>query len=176
MSNAPNKALLGVERSFMQSRWVMEDIPFDSIERYSRQHDLPEAVTRLLLARDIPPDQFQAFLYPTLKDNLPSPFFLTGMEDMADDVAKWIAEGKNFAIFGDFDVDGATSSATLYRFLKACGIDAPIYIPDRLTEGYGPNVEAMTKLKAGGADVIFILDCGSTAFDIIKQARALDLK
>lgn len=159
----------------MLSRWVMEDIPLDIVERYSRQHDLPGAVCRLLLARDIPPDNFDAFLHPTLKDHLPSPFLLAGMESMADDVAAWIAGNRNFAIFGDFDVDGATSSATLYRFLRACGIETPIYIPDRLSEGYGPNVNALKHLKENGADIVFILDCGSTSHDILEQGRALGL-
>jgi single-stranded-DNA-specific exonuclease len=153
----------------------MEDISLDVIERYARQHDLPEAVCRLLLARDIHPDSFKAFLYPTLKDHLPSPFLLAGMEDMADDVAAWIAACRKFAIFGDFDVDGATSSAALYRFLKACGIEAPIYIPDRLTEGYGPNINALKRLKDGGAEIVFILDCGSTSHEVIKQGRDLGL-
>lgn len=167
--------LFDVEKSFMQSRWVMRDVSLDVIERVSRNFDLPEAIARLLVSRDIKPDDIPAFLNPTLKENLPSPFHMTDMEDMADFVSGEIVAGKNFAIFGDFDVDGATSSAVLYRFLKGCGIDAPIYIPDRLSEGYGPNIEALKKLKEQGADILFILDCGSTAFEIIKQGRDIGL-
>lgn len=172
---ASRATLFGVERSFQQARWVMDDVPLDVVERHARQHDVPEAVARLLLSRDIPPQDFAAFLHPTLKDNLPSPFFMAGMEAMADDVADWIVRGRKFAIFGDFDVDGATASAILYRYLQACGITAPIYIPDRLREGYGPNIKALENLKAQGAEIVFILDCGSTAFDVVAQGRALGL-
>ena len=82
----------------------------------------------------------------------------------------------SIAIFGDFDVDGATSSALLYRFLKHCGIDAPIYIPGRLTEGYGPNIEAFQKLKDQGAEIVILLDCGTTAFDTITAGKEMGLE
>lgn len=167
---------LDVDRSFMQSRWVMADVDMDEIERVARQHDLPEVIARLLISRGIHGKDIQAFLNPTLKDHLPSPFFMADMEDMAAFIAGQIQEGKKFAIFGDFDVDGATSSAVLYRFLRDVGAgQAEIYIPDRLSEGYGPNVEALKKLKENGADTLFVLDCGSTAFDIIAQGREIGL-
>lgn len=169
------QTLLGIERSLQQSRWMIEDVSLEAISAIRRHIDMPEIVLRLLLGRGITPDQFQAFLTPTLKDNLPSPFLMADMEAMAGDVAGRISAGQKMAIFGDFDVDGATSSAVLHRFLKACGIDAPIYIPDRLVEGYGPNIRALEKLKAQGAELVFILDCGSTAFEVIEQGRALGL-
>lgn len=168
-------ALFNVEKSFMKTRWVTRDIGMDDIERVARRHDIPEVVAKMLLGRGIEGDHIEAFLNPTLKDHMPSPFFMAGMEDMADDVASRIENGQKFAIFGDFDVDGATSSAILYRFLKECGIETPIYIPDRLSEGYGPNIEALKSLKEGGADLVFMLDCGSTSFDIIGQGRDLGL-
>ncbi|MFP4313427.1 MAG: single-stranded-DNA-specific exonuclease RecJ [Alphaproteobacteria bacterium] len=168
--------LFEVEKSFQKSRWVMNDAPLEVIERVSKNYDLPEAAARLLISRNIAADDIPAFLNPTLKDHLPSPFFMKDMEDMAGFIADQIIEGKNFAIFGDFDVDGATSSAILYRFLKELGkSNTPIYIPDRLSEGYGPNIEALQKLKDGGADTLFVLDCGSTAFDIIGQGRKIGL-
>jgi single-stranded-DNA-specific exonuclease len=98
------------------------------------------------------------------------------MGDMAEDVAIAIEQGQKFSIFGDFDVDGATSSAVLHRFLKSCGIDAPVYIPDRLTEGYGPNVDALRQIKAQGADILMMLDCGTTAFDVIAAGAEMGLK
>jgi len=170
------KALFNIERSFMASRWVAKDIPVEEVERVARRHNLPEAVAELLIARGIEADDIPDFLGPTLKHNLPSPFFMKDMEAMADYVCASIQAGRELAIFGDFDVDGATSSAILKRFLKSCGVDAPIYIPDRLLEGYGPNIEAFQKLKSQGAEIVFILDCGSTSFETVKQGRELGLE
>lgn len=163
------------EKSFGKARWVMADPPVEQVEALMRRHDLPEMIARMLVSRGVAEGDVDAFLAPTLREHFPDPFKLAGMEAMAGDLATWIAEGKKIAIFGDFDVDGATSSAVLYRFLKACGVEAPIYIPDRLAEGYGPNLEAMKTLKAQGADVVMMLDCGTTAFEIVKQARGLGL-
>lgn len=169
------KTLL-TERSASGAAWEINDAPMDQVDLYMRRHDLPEIVARLLCARGVSIDDVPKFLNPTLKANLPSPFSLKGMGDMAEDVARRIAAGDRFAIFGDFDVDGATSSAVMHRFLKGCGVIAPVYIPDRLTEGYGPNIEALKKIRDGGADVLFMLDCGTTAFDIIAAGESLGLR
>lgn len=168
--------LLNVEHSLGKARWRMADGDLDAVERVVRQYDVPEVVARLLCARGVAMDEIPAFLNPTLKDHFPDPFSLKGMAAMADDLAAAITAGENIAIFGDFDVDGATSSAVLYRFLKRLGMDAPIYIPDRLSEGYGPNIDALRTLKEQGADIIMMLDCGTTAFDVIKAGADLGLK
>ena len=161
--------------SLNKARWELPDVDLHLIEQIVRQNDIPEIAARMLAGRGIELDDVPAFLNPTLKDHLPSPFTLAGMDAMATDVAQVITEGKNFAIFGDFDVDGATSSALLYRFLKHCGIDAPIYIPGRLTEGYGPNTDALQTLKDDGADILFLLDCGTTAFDTVGEGTKMGL-
>lgn len=163
-------------QSLNKARWILRDAPVDKIERIVQCHSVPEVVARLLVQRGIEVDDVDAFLSPTLKNNFPDPFSLKGMGDMAEDVAVAVEEGKNFAIFGDFDVDGATSSAVLCRFLKSLGRDAPIYIPDRLSEGYGPNIDALKSLKDNGADVVMMLDCGTTAFDVVAAGTALGLK
>ncbi len=165
-----------VESSLNKARWVLPEASLDDIELIMRTHEVPEVVARLLCQRGIPREEMQSFLNPTLKNDFPDPFSLKGMGDMAEDIAIAIEEKKQFAIFGDFDVDGATSSAVLYRFLKAVGIDAPIYIPDRLKEGYGPNIEALKSLKEQGAEILLMLDCGTTAFDIVKAGTDLGLK
>ena len=162
--------------SFNKARWELPDVDFGEVEQIVRGHDLPEAAARILAARGIAQDDIPAFLNPTLKDNLPPPFSMAGMEAMAEDIADAILAGKNFAIFGDFDVDGATSSALLYRFLKHCGIDAPIYIPGRLTEGYGPNAAALQKLRDDGAEILFLLDCGTTAFETVQDGADMGLE
>lgn len=164
------------ERSLQQARWVVEDVPFDEIERLARAHGLPEIVARLLASRGVAPEQVPGFLNPTLKDHFPDPFSLAGMNEMADDLAQAIEANKNIAIFGDFDVDGATSSAILCRFLGHLGFDPAIYIPDRVEEGYGPNVEALKSLREQGTEILIMLDCGTTAFDVIQAGAGLGLK
>lgn len=167
---------LNVKNSLMKARWEIPDVSFDDIEKLVRAHDLPEVVARMILTRGIDTQDLQSFLSPTLKDNFPDPFALKDMEAMAGFIAEAIIEGKRIAIFGDFDVDGATSSAVLYRFLKAVDMDAPIYIPDRLKEGYGPNIPAFQKLKETGADIVMVLDCGTTAFDVLQAGKDMGLE
>ncbi len=153
----------------------MPDAELSVVERIARQHDLPEVVARILIQRGVPSEDIHAFLHPTLKDHFPDPFSLKDMDALAEYMAAAIDAKKNIAIFGDFDVDGATSSALMHRFLKLCGVDAPIYIPGRLTEGYGPNVDALQSLKDDGAEVLFLLDCGTTAFDVVQAASDMGL-
>ncbi|MGB0719684.1 MAG: single-stranded-DNA-specific exonuclease RecJ [Bdellovibrionales bacterium] len=162
--------------SFNKARWDLPDVDLSYVERIARTHDVPEVAARMLAGRGVAEDEIAAFLHPTLKDHFPDPFSMAGMEAMADHVAAAIIANRKFAIFGDFDVDGATSSAVLHRFLKHCGIDAPIYIPGRLTEGYGPNIPALQKLRDAGAEVLFLLDCGTTAFDTVQAGVDMGLE
>ena len=171
-----SESIFHIERSLMQARWVMPDIEMGLVEQIARKHGLPEVVARLLCARKIAPEQVEAFLYPTLRDHFPDPFSMKGMRELAEYLAAAVQNKRKIAIFGDFDVDGATSSALLARFLKALGIEARIYIPDRLTEGYGPNNEALQTLKDDGAEIVALLDCGTTAFDIVAASRTMGLE
>ncbi|MCB9983132.1 MAG: single-stranded-DNA-specific exonuclease RecJ [Rhodospirillales bacterium] len=161
--------------SLNKAHWVRPDVDLSAVERVARVHDLPEVVARMLLQRGVAPDDIPGFLNPTLREHFPDPFAMADMKGLAEFVAEAIQAGRKFAIFGDFDVDGATSSALLYRFLKHCGVDAPVYIPDRLTEGYGPNVEALRSLKDAGAEIVFLLDCGTTAFDVVQVGSEMGL-
>ncbi len=177
MTKISNNAVnVVVESSLNKARWVLPDVRFEDIEHVMRTHDVPEVVARLLCQRGVPLENVESFLNPTLKEDFPDPFSLKDMGNMAEDIAIAIEEKRSFAIFGDFDVDGATSSAVLYRFLNAVGIEAPIYIPDRLKEGYGPNINALEILQNRGAEIVFILDCGITAFDVVKAGTSLGLK
>ncbi len=165
-----------VQKSVQRARWVVPDVPLDDVERVARAYDLPEIIARMLCARGIAFSDIPAFIAPSLKNNFPDPFSLAGMGDMASDLAGAIEKKEKIAIFGDFDVDGATSSAILYRFLKHCGVDAPIYIPGRMSEGYGPNIAALKSLRDKGAEILLILDCGTTAFDVIEAGSNMGLK
>ncbi len=162
--------MLKVESSLMQARWVVPAVKLDEVEQIVRQHNLPEIVARLIQGRHIPLEDIESFLEPKLSRDFPDPFSLQGMDALAGDLAQAIIDGRKIAVFGDFDVDGATSTAILVRFLRHCGVDARLYIPDRLKEGYGPNINALSKLRAEGADICILADCGTTAHDVVAAA------
>lgn len=164
-----------VGRSVMQSRWLLPATDDAVIERIAREHALPEIIARLIHGRKIPHETIDRFLNPRLAQHFPDPLSLAGMADAADWLADAITARKSIAIFGDFDVDGATSTAIMVRFLRHYGIEPPIYIPDRLKEGYGPNVAALAALKEKGAEIVILVDCGITAFDVIAQGAAMGL-
>jgi single-stranded-DNA-specific exonuclease len=134
--------------------------------------NLPELIGQLLAARGQDLDKAAAYLEPRLRDQMPDPSLFRDMDRAADRLADAIEKGEQIAIFGDYDVDGATSSALLMRFLQAVGAKAPIlYVPDRLTEGYGPNAPAMQQLAAQGARLVITVDCGITAFAPLEAAK-----
>jgi len=134
--------------------------------------DLPELIGQLLAARGQDLDKAQAYLEPRLRDQMPDPSQFHDMDLAATRLADAIQSQEQIAIFGDYDVDGATSSALLLRFLNAAGAKAPIlYVPDRMKEGYGPNAPAMLALKEQGARLVITVDCGITAFAPLEAAR-----
>jgi single-stranded-DNA-specific exonuclease len=165
-----------VEKSLNLARWVLPDVDLSVVEQVARKHDLPEIIARLLCVRGVAADDVQGFLHPTLREHFPDPFGLRDMDGAALYLARAVQDKKSIAIFGDFDVDGATSSALLYRMLRHVGIEARVYIPDRLTEGYGPNTEAFQSLRDEGAEIVILLDCGTTAFDTVAAGRAMGLE
>ena len=164
---------LGVERSLTGKRW--EERLADSRQglALSQQLGLPEVIGRVLAARGVSSEEAERFLTPTLRDYLPDPSAFMDMDRAAARLLRALEAGEKIAVFGDYDVDGATSSAVLARFFGALGVELQIYIPDRLFEGYGPNVEAMRKLAAAGAKLIVTVDCGSTSFDALAEAKTL---
>lgn len=168
-------SFLNVERSLKDTRWIFPAVEQDIVARISQLHGLPDYIARMLHLRGVGPDQVESFLNPTLKNHFPDPFSLRGMADFAADMAARIMAGQNIGILADFDVDGATSAAILTRYLRGCGLNPPVYIPDRLNEGYGPNVAALQALKDAGASCVWIADCGTTSFEVIAQGRKLGL-
>ena len=129
-----------------------------------------DLVARILAGRGVAAEEAAEFLDPTIRDLLPDPLALTDMGPAGERLADAIGRRESVAIFGDYDVDGAASSALIKRFLSACGIEAEIYIPDRIREGYGPNPEAMREL-AGRASLIVTVDCGTSSNEAIEAAR-----
>ncbi len=139
----------------------------------SQRNQIPDLLGRVLAARGVGIDDAPDFLSPSIRGLMPDPLTLTDMQNAANRIADAVEKGEAVAIFGDYDVDGATSSALLWRFLAHFGIDAEIYIPDRIFEGYGPNVPAIEELIDKGAQLIVTVDCGSTSFESLERAREL---
>ncbi|MEQ1942627.1 single-stranded-DNA-specific exonuclease RecJ [Mesorhizobium sp. VNQ89] len=136
----------------------------------AQTHGVPDIVARVLAGRGVAPEETERFLDPTIKDLLPNPASLTDMERAAERIAAAIRNREKVAIFGDYDVDGAASSALLKRFLDFFGIESEIYIPDRIFEGYGPNPEAMRELVSRGAKLIVTVDCGTNSAPSVDAA------
>ncbi|AZO01931.1 MULTISPECIES: single-stranded-DNA-specific exonuclease RecJ [unclassified Mesorhizobium] len=134
-------------------------------------HGVPDIVARVLAGRGVSAEQAERFLDPTIRELLPNPASLTDMEKAAARLADAVVAGEKVAIFGDYDVDGAASSALLKRFLTHFSVPSEIYIPDRIFEGYGPNPEAMRELISRGAKLIVTVDCGTNSATSIEAAR-----
>lgn len=168
-------SFLDVHQSLKDSRWVFPSVEQDVVARISQLHGLPDYIARLLHIRGVGPDDVQSFLYPNLKNHFPDPMSLKGMQAFAEEFAKKIMDGETIGVLADFDVDGSTSAAILIRFLRACGMEPPVYIPDRLNQGYGPNLTALQSLKDNGATTVIMADCGTTAFEAVKAGRDIGL-
>lgn len=169
-------AFLGVESSIMGRRWKARNTDERQALALSQALGLPELVGRLLAGRGVGLEEAERFLSPTLRAFLPDPSVLRDMDVAAERVARAIRDGEQVAVFGDYDVDGATSSALLTRFFRALDRSLRVYIPDRIDEGYGPNLPALLKLKSEGIDLVVTVDCGVTSFDPLHGAVAAGLE
>ena len=163
---------LGVERSVTGKFWHQRVSDERLALAIAQRMQIPEPVGRLLAARGQTLDSAGGFLAPRLRDVLPDPAGFRDMEMAAERIATAIRGQEKIAIFGDYDVDGATSAALFSRFLRSVGA-APVrlYVPDRGSEGYGPNTPALLKLKGEGAKLVITVDCGTTSFAPLRAAR-----
>ncbi len=168
----PTAALLGVERSLAGRRWQLHPVDDRLSSALSQHHGLPEIIGRILAARGVTVDAAEDYLRPTLRALMPDPSALKDMDRAADRIAHAIASGERIAVFGDYDVDGATSAALLLRYLRALGGDPLLHIPDRMAEGYGPNAPALRALREAGASLVITVDCGTTALEPLAAAKA----
>ena len=171
------RTFLGVERSLTGRRWVerLDGKGAGAALAMAQRHQIPDLVARVLAGRGIAVDAAPGFLAPTLRVLMPDPSLLTDMDKAAGRIADAAMTGERVAIFGDYDVDGATSAALLARFLRHQGLDPTIYIPDRLFEGYGPNIDALKSLAASGVRLVVAVDCGSTSIEALEEGRRLGL-
>ena len=166
--------VLDVEQSVNGCRWIYKESDSRLALTIQQRYGLPEIVARILASRSISLENVEAFLYPTLKQHLPNPFTLKDMEKAAERMALAVINGEPIGLMGDYDVDGATSTALLKMFLESCGITTYCFIPDR-EDGYGPNGKKMKEFYEKGCRVVATLDCGTTAFEPIAEGTALGL-
>ncbi len=173
------QTFLNVERSVSGQRWVsrLGQAGENRALAMAQLHGIPELIARVLAGRGVAVEDAPAFLDPTIRSLMPDPSTLTECDKAATRIAQAAMRGEQVAIFGDYDVDGAASSALLYRFLTHFGVKATIYIPDRIFEGYGPNPAAIGQLIDNGAQLIVTVDCGSTSHESLAVAaeRGIDV-
>ncbi|MCA1528628.1 single-stranded-DNA-specific exonuclease RecJ [Bradyrhizobium yuanmingense] len=171
------QAFLGVARSLTDKLWRDRLDARGAAQALAivQRHQLPELLARVLAGRGVDIDAVSDFLDPTIRKLLPDPFTVTEMEAAAKRIADAETKGEKVAIFGDYDVDGATSAALLAWHLRHCGLDPLIHIPDRIFEGYGPNTEAVRALAAKGATLLITVDCGTTSIEPLAEAKRLGM-
>ena len=168
--------VFGVDRSICGRRWRLRAADRSEGQAVAERLALPEIVGRLLAQRGIDHNDAPGFLAPRLREQLPDPSHLRDMEVAAARLVRAVREGETIAVFGDYDVDGATSAALLLRFFAAVGGRTRVYVPDRLREGYGPNTPALLRLHAEGARVVVTVDCGTNAHLPLAEVAAAGLE
>ncbi len=141
----------------------------------AQRGDHGDLLARVMAGRGVGPAEAEAYLNPSLRDLMPDPSLLVGMDGAVARLANAIHAGETVAIFGDYDVDGAASAALLADYLAACGIPHLVHIPDRIFEGYGPNSAAIRALVERGAQLLVTVDCGTTSHEPLQEAARLGL-
>ncbi|HEX6960105.1 MAG TPA: single-stranded-DNA-specific exonuclease RecJ [Ferrovibrio sp.] len=175
MPGTDSTPFLGVARSVQGRRWRLRNLNDRLALALAQQAGLPEILGRVLAGRGVDPDMLEDHLNPSLRRLLPDPSRFRDMDTAAGRLAKAIIDDEKVAVFGDYDVDGATSTALLNRFFRAIGRRLRVYIPDRLKEGYGPNAPALRKLAGEGIRLVVTVDCGTLAFAPLEDAAAIGL-
>ncbi len=172
-----DRLFLGVARSATGRAWRdrLDTRGAATALAIAQRHQLPETLARVLSGRGVAIDQVEDYLDPAIRRLMPDPLTLTQMEAAVARVADAIARGEKIAIFGDYDVDGATSAALMAWYLRHCGLDPRIHIPDRVFEGYGPNIEAIRMLADAGATLLVTVDCGTTSVEPLAEAARLGM-
>ncbi|KAF0187277.1 MAG: single-stranded-DNA-specific exonuclease RecJ [Hyphomonadaceae bacterium] len=169
------RAFLGVQRSLTGKLWRTKDVDDKVVSDHRRLQGLPEIAARLLAARGVGVAEARAFLEPTLRQFFPDPSSFKDMDIAARVIEDAIVSGRPTAVFADYDVDGGTSAAQLVRYFRARGRVLTIYVPDRMTEGYGPTAGAFARLKAMGVELVITVDCGAAAHEPLEAAAAMGL-
>jgi single-stranded-DNA-specific exonuclease len=157
--------------SVLHNIWEMKEAPENEIMLLSQKKDVDATIAKLLTIRDINVDNFDDFINPCFKNQMPDPHILKDCEKAVKIIADSIENNEKITIYGDYDVDGGTSTAVFVKFLREINASVNFYIPNKLTEGYGPNTPAFKKLKDSGTDLLITVDCGVSAFEPIEKAE-----
>ncbi len=165
---------LNVSQSATGRAWIdrLDDAQTRTAQAIAQRSGLSEILARILAARGVGLDEAAEYLNPTIRGLMPDPSSLADMDRLAARIVEAITDSEKVALFGDYDVDGASSCALMARYLRHFGLDPEIYIPDRIFEGYGPNIAAIDKLIDTGATLLITLDCGTTSDAPIAHARS----
>ncbi len=176
-SNAGDRFFLGVEKSVTGRAWRdrLDERGSAGALAIAQRYGLDELLARILAGRNVDVNSVEAFLDPTIKRLMPDPHTLTDMESASTRIADAVMREEKIAIFGDYDVDGATASALLCHYLRQCGLDPIVHIPDRIFEGYGPNVDAIRSFAERDVKLLLTVDCGVTSIEPLAEARKLGL-
>jgi single-stranded-DNA-specific exonuclease len=173
---SPQFGYLGVTRSLSGRLWRERAADPELVRRHQLNHGLSEPLARALAARGVLAEQGETYLNPTLKALFPDPSTFTDMDRAAEILVDAFERKRPLVVFADYDVDGASSAAQLVRWFRALGHDLPIYVPDRILEGYGPSPAAFKRLKAEGAELVITVDCGAAAHDALACAAEIGLE
>ena len=156
--------------------WRLKECDERVLMHFSQKLNISEILAKILVGRGITSvEEAESFLNPKLKGVMPNPFALKDIDKAVERIIAAIEKKEKIVIYGDYDVDGATSSALMYRFFRIFEVDVSIYVPSRLSEGYGPNTEAFKTLKEQGAKLIITVDCGTVSYEPLSYARCADL-
>ena len=170
------EAYLGVTRSLSGRLWRERKADAAGTRQLQLEQGLSEPLARALAARGVTADTAADYLNPTLKAQFPDPSAFVDMDRAAGILVDALERKRSVVVFADYDVDGASSAAQLVRWFRAMGSDLPIYVPDRILEGYGPSPAAFQRLKAGGAELVVTVDCGAAAHDALACAAEIGLE
>ena len=166
-------SVLNITHSVLGQAWHWREGNVDARDPGFQPDDL---VMQLLMARGVPRDDVERHRDLTIRDFMPDPSIFRDMDKGAERIADAVEAGEAVTVYGDYDVDGATSAALLIRLLRDLGLHAGHYIPDRLMEGYGPSGEALVKIGAGGSSLIITVDCGAMAYEALAQAKGAGIE
>ena len=167
---------LGVTRSLSGRLWRTRAADEETVRRHQLALGLPEPLARALAARGIEDGGGENYLNPTLKALFPDPSSFKDMDKAAEILVDAVMRDRPMVVFADYDVDGGASAAQLVRWMRALGKDLPIYVPDRITEGYGPSRAAFQSIRDQGAELVITVDCGAAAYDPIAYASEIGLE
>ena len=165
--------LLEVEKSVSGNKWKFREYDKRNAETLMQRFGFSEVLAKVLAGRGVDAESAEDFLNPTIKALLPDPFHYLDMNKASERVADAVQNGEKIAVFGDYDVDGATASSLLKRFFNSIGAKSLIYIPDRIEEGYGPNEKAIQGLWDEGCKILITVDCGTVSYEPLAAAKRI---